>query len=442
MTKLLPIVTIIAILTSFLSIGNANISYAADHYVAASGSASWTNSMNISTPCSLVTAFANASAGDTVYLRGGTYTISSLLKTNKSGSAGTGNAITIKAYMAETPVISGNGMIGLVFVERPYWIFDGLTFQISNMTSSSTGMLSIGYDYAANNTTVQNCRFKLISSVGHDNISCIRLQANRSNYALIKNNYFQGQGLANTGTRFNHGVQYLGGGNIGTKILHNEFYGCWSAIRPKHANADTSSTGAEVAYNYINGCGYGIYGNPVYINIHNNIIVTSGTSTGIDMGDNGGGSQGRHNTINHNTIYGDSGIHFWSPSEGPIRDNLIKNNIIAYRKTETTNGDTEALNSWNNNLYKNDSAVGTSDIGYESAIYVGGTSPQNISGFALKTGSPGRLKASDGLDIGANVTQVGIKDGDAGDDGTLLGNTSGVEDETTIDAPENLRTIQ
>ena len=51
--------------------------WAATHYVASSGSATWANSTASGTPCSLATAFANAgSAGpDLVLLADGTYSV-------------------------------------------------------------------------------------------------------------------------------------------------------------------------------------------------------------------------------------------------------------------------------------------------------------------------------------------------------------------------------
>jgi hypothetical protein len=59
-----------------------SISWAAVHYASPSGSATYANSTNISTPCSAKTAFDNAVAGDTVYFRGGDY---SILKTTEGG---------------------------------------------------------------------------------------------------------------------------------------------------------------------------------------------------------------------------------------------------------------------------------------------------------------------------------------------------------------------
>jgi hypothetical protein len=85
----------------------------ADHYVSASGSATWAASTSIDTPCSLSTACSNAEAGDTCYLRGGTYTIGSTgiavaMEVDNSGEAG--NLITFSAYGGEVPILTQAGL--------------------------------------------------------------------------------------------------------------------------------------------------------------------------------------------------------------------------------------------------------------------------------------------------------------------------------------------
>jgi hypothetical protein len=47
--------------------------------------------------------------------------------------------------------------------------------------------------------------------------------------------------------------------------------------------------------------------------------------------------------------------------------------------------------------------------------FVGGSSPATISGFALTSGSTGHNAASDGTDMGANVSLVGPNAGQSAD---------------------------
>ena len=60
---------------------------AGTYYVATNGTAAWASCTNINTPCSVSTANSNAVAGDTVYLRGGLYTTTTIQPAN-SGSSG------------------------------------------------------------------------------------------------------------------------------------------------------------------------------------------------------------------------------------------------------------------------------------------------------------------------------------------------------------------
>lgn len=347
-------------------------------------------------------AFQLAQGGDTVYLRGGVYGLSAPLTTVNAGGAG--SPISVKAYPLEAVTISGDGLGELIFVEKPYWIFDGIHFELRNMPDHDHAIITIGYNYDGSHAVIQNCSFHLVSSVGHDNISCIRLQAYRSNYATIRNNTIRGQGVNNS-VSYNCGIQYLGGGNVGTKILNNDIYDNALGIYIKHANSDTSIlSGAEIAYNYIyNAANRGIYGNPIYMHIHNNI------TNGIDFGDNGGGPQGRNNVVEQNTSFTASthGIYLRSPSEGPIQGCTIRSNILTKRTTEAYNGDTLNLNSWSYNMYGNSSAQGVGDIAYTYPTFVGGSVPSSVAGFALADGSYGKRAAIDGRDLGADVSLVG-----------------------------------
>lgn len=80
--------------------------FAGTYWVSPNGTATWANAQSASplsgtASCSLATANSNASAGDLIYLRAGTYS-TSIAPTN-SGSYG--NVITFRAYSGETAVI-------------------------------------------------------------------------------------------------------------------------------------------------------------------------------------------------------------------------------------------------------------------------------------------------------------------------------------------------
>lgn len=77
---------------------------AADYYVSPTGSATWSQSSNINTPCSLETANANVLAGDTVCLRGGIY--GTYIAPLNSGKSDKGR-ITYTNYQNERVKIGG-----------------------------------------------------------------------------------------------------------------------------------------------------------------------------------------------------------------------------------------------------------------------------------------------------------------------------------------------
>jgi hypothetical protein len=111
----------------------SSVSFAGTHYVSPTGSATWANSTDIATPCSLITARSNVVAGDIVNLRGGTYS-SGLHVMSKNGVVG--NPITFQAYTGETPVINNTTTAywsgryhSLLLYNSKYIKISGITFQ-------------------------------------------------------------------------------------------------------------------------------------------------------------------------------------------------------------------------------------------------------------------------------------------------------------------------
>ena len=94
---------------------------AATHYVSPNGSASWANSTNIEIPCSLATANSNASAGDLIYMRGGTYTGN----IDPSNSGSENNRITYQNYNGETVTLSGE----IYLYQESYITVDGINVE-------------------------------------------------------------------------------------------------------------------------------------------------------------------------------------------------------------------------------------------------------------------------------------------------------------------------
>jgi hypothetical protein len=122
----------------------------ADHYVSPTGSAAWAASTNIATPCSISTANAGASAGDTCHLRAGTYT-TYICPVN----SGTGdNKITFVAYTGETPTFTvgeGGGRWAIKLQGVNYIVVDGIT------SYNCGAFYRIGYGSCYNE--IKNCTF-------------------------------------------------------------------------------------------------------------------------------------------------------------------------------------------------------------------------------------------------------------------------------------------
>ena len=95
------------------------------YYVSPSGTASWAECTDINTPCSLSTANVNATAGDVINLRGGTYNTG--ISPTNSGSSG--NKITYQAYAGETPTLTDVGTWSpAIFLDgNDYIKIDGIT---------------------------------------------------------------------------------------------------------------------------------------------------------------------------------------------------------------------------------------------------------------------------------------------------------------------------
>jgi hypothetical protein len=114
------------------------------------------NPGTIEQPTTLTAAIAEAVAGDTIYLRGGTYNYSATVVIAFGNNGTSSNPKRIFAYQSEVPVLNfsaqatGDANRGFHLFGN-YWHFRGLTIQ----NAGDNGMLIGG-----NNNTVELCTFK------------------------------------------------------------------------------------------------------------------------------------------------------------------------------------------------------------------------------------------------------------------------------------------
>src|SRR3954452_13979849 len=80
---------------------------AATYYVATTGSDSSTTGSQAAPYATIPKAIGKAVAGDSIFVRGGTYSISSTISIAKAGSAA--NPYTLQAFAGEIPVLDFSG---------------------------------------------------------------------------------------------------------------------------------------------------------------------------------------------------------------------------------------------------------------------------------------------------------------------------------------------
>jgi len=189
---------------------------------------------------------------------------------------------------------------------------------------------------------------------------------------------------------------------VGVNILNNEFRNIRENGPNDPAHSDSiqliGATGAVIRGNYIHHCADGIvaYDRVDRVTIEDNVIDLVNGRWGIELySDNS--SIVRHNTLRYATTceYAACGqiILDHKTADPAGRGTVIVDNIAT--GISMNNGSAAATVS--NNMLRQ-SAPANNFIGVPT--YVGGASPVAVPGFKLAAGSPGKARASDGLDVG------------------------------------------
>lgn len=120
------------------------------YWVSPDGQAAWARCrgalpVNGSSACALSTANKNAVAGDTVYLRGGTYSNQEIRPSNSGTSDG--NRIVYTSYLQENVTIRDSAY-GIYIYKKSYIMVNGINFynRIMPTITVSTGTASITTD--------------------------------------------------------------------------------------------------------------------------------------------------------------------------------------------------------------------------------------------------------------------------------------------------------
>lgn len=352
-------------------------------------------------------AWYQARAGDTVYFRGGTYNVSSTIDTKYNGYGGTESApIRFTSYENESVTISGS-IVPIFSIQKPYNYVSHINF-IGPGTC-----FEIGEDISAPNFWADHCTYSMLTG-GDNNGFIYAWPGSRNNGLKLTNSVIHGPSNYSSIHQNSNGiVLFL---QSAVTIENNEIYNVPIGIYFKHGNT-IGGTEIQINKNYIHHTNrYGMEINSQYGTYSNNILGPS--CAGIRINESNGGPVGDNNIIDHNTLSGSSGLVLSSDDDG-ANGNVITNNIFSSRTPCCSN------NTWDYNLYVSGSAIGSHDIGNHSPTYAGGASPSSIAGFALTSSSYGYHAASDGKDMGADVSLVG-PDADAPLDVTAPASPSGL----------------
>ncbi|MFA4972557.1 MAG: right-handed parallel beta-helix repeat-containing protein [bacterium] len=260
-------------------------------------------------------------AGQTIYVRAGTYTEN--LSIPRSGTAG--KRITLRGFPGETATIAGGASACIKFLDNyQYWTISDLTF-------TSTASLN----YGAMGSAIEQD-----SATGVDNLIVERISANCAVILsgannIIRNNTFNGTG--NTTYAINGAIFFRESRTTGLQIYGNTISnwagrGIWlyqDIVDPQvYNNTIHDITAIDDTHMGINADGYGhesnggdYYGNVIY-----NIIGTYGTGITFENGLNA--PVARNNLIHDCT----RGIGFINYEEDGLDETacnaVVKNNIL------------------------------------------------------------------------------------------------------------------
>ncbi len=376
-------------------------------------------------------------AGDTLYIRGGTYTENNIRIAN---SGVDGSPITIMGYPGEVAIIDG----GFVYdpavgggyranARNPVFDIDGVSYiTVDGLTlrRGETANIFLGYDYSTTSIIIQNSDLKEYVPV--DNSANIYINGSADDIT-IRNNYL-------------HDMQGTGGNAAGIIIFNagiltirnNEIYSTYQGIYYKHSQDNGKLTIIENNLIY-NQATFGIKHSNADSIIKNNIIRNV-ASNGIRIFEESAGCSSLvsdNNQILHNTIVDtvSSGIYLSRSSSCPgAVDTLVRDNLLY----NFTNNEMRGLAVWpyginygatqdgSNTTFDNNliySSLFLSPIrildSYYNVTNVPLTGTDNIqskpifedytnSNFTLIDPSPGKNAASDGTDMGANICAVGV----------------------------------
>jgi hypothetical protein len=395
------------------------VASAKDLFVATNGSDAVSYAANNqSTPWrTLEFAIPQVRAGDTLFVRGGTYQATASINVDSRtgvGYSGTAQSwVRIQNFPGENAIIDlANVSDWLYIVGLHYWEISGLEFR-----NALDVVYVAGTALNTTNITVRN--LKVTMNRGGDNRAAIAFGP-ASAYGIADGNEIVGPGSDggatinnNTGCIYADRTEYV-------KVLNNRLSNCPNGIHFKHANNNVPTSVIEIAYNYIENCGRsGMHYNGNFGFIHDNIFGPGATFTSpVPNGSPGG----HNNMIEHNTFVG-SDLNLTDASGG-LQNVVIRNNIFTSAMNISQYRAMAHNTTLDYNLHPGGTAINEFGVNYTlsqwqsyyggsagsragSPTFIGGANPATVAGYRLAAGTAGVGAASDGTDLGARLDLFG-----------------------------------
>lgn len=411
--------------------------HSATFYAAPIGNSS-VNGSNIGAPTTIANGVLQLANGDTLLLRGGTYSLSQRVVITVSGGTGT-NVRTVKAYTGETPVINCSGNTDSnVLNRRAFDIQSASGWTIAGLEIKNAAVAIASYN--ASNVTVRNCHIHDCTNGGigfdHDETSP------NSTGNLIENNIVHDVVTVNspyTATSWGAAISMKKHSNSTIRnntvyrvyaegmlaflsdhitMQNNTVYDTYSAcyyldnttdsVIEKNLGYQTHSplfyptnppngirisTGLQVANE-----AYGTT-NPVNRNrLSNNVLIGCRYGFTALNYQNGGGFP--NHLVAHNTFYNTEAGVFRIQDNALTTGSEIKNNLIVGGVASASDSALGGIN-WSNNGWfgvpRPSAMVGSGDVMNSSAIAVAFVNAGTYvaTGYRLTTNSPAKNAGAD-----------------------------------------------
>ena len=349
------------------------------------------------TPATLPSVFSSARGGDTILLASGDY--------------GTFHGGMKSSPVTLTPQSGASVSMDIDFNPASNIIIDGVRISDAFITGSATKSITIrNSDFPGqiwlDTRELHDSDVTLANNNFHDWDTCSSCGEAR----VFLTGGSQPSGVTIRDSRFYGGLSDgIQNGSYGTRIIGNEFYAITPGS-PSGVHADAiqlyGSSHTVIQGNYMHDMPEVPF-----------IMAADGTDHEL-IEDNvvEGSSHGYpyitlfsddSSIVRHNTFAdGDCAFNIRcgvlrlgnKESDDPGRGTIVQDNILAEVNTEGAT----TLGERSHNLISNDSPSGQAEIRGQPT-YLGGASPTRYGDYRLASGSAGKGKASDGLDIGARI---------------------------------------